>query len=347
MEGMQILLSERQRDILRLVVEEYVETGQPLGSKTLVERAGLVVSSSTVRSELAELERLGFLTHPHTSAGRVPTAAGYRIYVDELLARPETRGEGLGLGLSSARAEVEEALQATTEMLSQVTRLLALVSAPPLEAATVKHVEVLLLQPEIVLVVVIASTGSVTDLRFAFPEPVDPGLVTWAGEYLDERLSGARIGSRAVKLAFDDPSLRPGERAFLQAIRGAFEQAADENRQLFVGGTAGLLEEMRAEEIGAYRSLMEALEKRAALLDVLAQRLDPRRPFARVGEELEQPGLQQLALVGATYGIAHRTLGAVSLLGPLRMDYEKALRSVRAAAAELSRFVEDAYADDR
>jgi heat-inducible transcriptional repressor len=343
----QILLSGRQRDILRLVVEEYVATGQPLGSKTLVERADLVVSSSTVRSELAELERLGLLTHPHTSAGRVPTEAGYRLYVDELLTRPEARGEAFELGLPTARAEVEEALQATTEMLSQVTRLLALVSAPPLEAATVKHVEVLLLQPEIVLVVVIASTGSVTDLRFAFPEPVDPGLVTWAAEYLDERLSGARIGSRAVKVAFDEPSLRPRERAFLQAIRSAFEQAADENRQLFVGGTAGLLDEMRAEEIGAYRSLMDALEKRAALLDVLAQRLDPRRPFARVGEELEQPGLQQLALVGATYGIAHRTLGAVSLLGPLRMDYEKALRSVRAAAGELSRFVEEAYGDDR
>jgi heat-inducible transcriptional repressor len=344
---MQILLSDRQRDILRLVVEEYVGTGQPLGSKTLVERAGLVVSASTVRSELAELERLGLLTHPHTSAGRVPTEAGYRLYVDELLSRPETRGEAFALGLPSARAEVEEALKATTEMLSQVTKLLALVSAPPLEAATVKHVEVLLLQPEIVLVVVIASTGSVTDLRFAFPEPVDPGLVTWAAEYLDERLSGARIGSRAVKLAFDEPGLSPREHVFLQTIRSAFEQAADENRQLFVGGTAGLLDEMRAEEIGAYRSLMDALEKRAALLDVLAQRLDPRRPFARVGEELEQPGLQQLALVGATYGIAHRTLGAVSLLGPLRMDYEKALRSVRSAAAELSRFVEDAYGDDR
>src|SRR5579884_3573771 len=345
MEAMQILLSERQRDILRLVVEEYVATRQPVGSKTLVERAGLAISSSTVRYELAELERLGLLTHPHTSAGRVPTESGYRIYVDELLTRPEAR-EPCPLGLPEARAEVEEALQATTEMLSQVTRLLALVSAPPLEAATVKHVEVLLLQPEVVLVVVIASTGSVTDLRFSFSAPVDPGLVTWAGEYLDERVSGARIGSRAVKQAFDEPALRPRERAFLAAIRGAFEQAADENRQLFVGA-AGLLDEMRAEEIGAYRSLLEALEKRAALLDVLAQRLDPRRPFARVGEELEQPGLEQLALVGATYGLAHRTLGSVSLLGPLRMDYEKALRSVRAAAVELSRFVEDVYSEER
>jgi heat-inducible transcriptional repressor len=266
--------------------------------------------------------------------------------VDELLTRPETREDPFPLGLPAARAEVEEALQATTEMLSQVTRLLALVSAPPMQAATIRHVEVLLLQPDLVLVVVIASTGSVTDLRFAFPEPLDPGLVTWAGEYLSERLAGARIGSRTVKLAFDEPGLGLRERAFLEVLRSAFEQAADENRRLFVGGTAGLLEEMRAEEIGAYRSLMEALEKRAAILDVVAQRLDPKRSFARVGEELEQPGLRELALVGATYGIAHRTLGSVSLLGPLRMDYEKALRSVRAAAAELSRFVEDVYAED-
>jgi len=342
----QILLTVRQREILRLVVEDYVATGQPVGSKTLVEGSGLGVSPSTVRNELADLERLGLLTHPHTSAGRVPTEAGYRVYVDELLERPESRGDALPLGLPQARAEVEEALQATTEVLSQVTRLLAVVSAPPLEAATVRHVEVLLLQPDVVLVVVIASTGSVTDLRFAFEEPVDAGLVTWAGEYLSERLAGAHIGSRAVKVAFDEPALGARERAFLQTIRSAFEQAADENRQLFVGGTAGLLDDLRAEEIGAYRSLMEALEKRAALLDVLAQRLDPRRPFARVGEELEQPSLRELALVGATYGVAHRTLGAVSLVGPLRMDYEKALRSVRAAAWELSRFVEDVYTED-
>lgn len=344
---MQLLLSQRRRDILRLVVEEYVATGQPVGSKSLVERAGLGVSPSTVRNELAELERAGLLTHPHTSAGRVPTEAGYRVYVDELLTRPAARPDEFALGLPAARAEVEEALQATTEILSQVTHLLAVVSAPPIQAATVRHVEVLLLQPDVVLVVVIASTGSVTDLRFAFEDPLDPGLVTWAGDYLAERLVGARIGSRAVKLALDDPSLGVRERAFLHAIRSAFELAADENRQLFVGGTAGLLDEMRSEEIGAYRSLLEALEKRAALLDVLAQRLDPRRPFARVGEELEQPGLRELALVGATYGIAHRTLGAVSLLGPLRMDYEKALRSVRAAAHELSRFVEDVYTDER
>jgi len=343
---MSMTLSQRQQSILRRVVEEYVATGQPVGSRALVERSGLSVSSSTVRGELAELERIGLLTHPHTSAGRLPTEAGYRIYVDELLERQEPRAGEFPLDFPLARAEVEEALQATTEMLSQVTRLLALVSAPPLQAATVRHVEVLMLQPRVVMTVVITSLGGVTKLRTEFTDDVDPGLATWAADYLNDRLMGARIGSRAVRLAFEEPGLSVRERAFLGAIRPSFDHAADEGRMLYVGGAAGLLDEMRQDEIGAYRSLMDALEKRAALLDVLAQRLDPRRPFARVGEELEQPGLRELALVGATYGVAHRTLGAVSLLGPLRMDYDKALRSVRSAARDLSRFVEDVYAED-
>ena len=343
---MSMTLSQRQQSILRRVVEEYVATGQPVGSRALVERSGLSVSSSTVRGELAELERIGLLTHPHTSAGRLPTEAGYRIYVDELLERQEPRAGEFPLDFPLARAEVEEALQATTEILAQVTRLLALVSAPPLQAATVRHVEVLMLQPRVVMTVVITSLGGVTKLRTEFTDDVDPGLATWAADYLNDRLMGARIGSRAVRLAFEEPGLSVRERAFLGAIRPSFDHAADEGRMLYVGGAAGLLDEMRQDEIGAYRSLMDALEKRAALLDVLAQRLDPRRPFARVGEELEQPGLRELALVGATYGVAHRTLGAVSLLGPLRMDYDKALRSVRSAARDLSRFVEDVYAED-
>ena len=338
-------LSERQLEILSRVVEEYVATGIPVGSRLLVERAGFDVSSSTVRAELAELERIGLLTHPHTSAGRVPTEAGYRVYVDVLLVRQEPRPSAFPLGLATARAEVDEALQAATEILAQLTRLLALVSAPPLEAATVRHVDVLQLQPNAVVVVVITSTGEVAKQRYLFPEALDPGLVSWAGEYLRERVTGLRLRSRLLVRAFDEPSVSPRERAFLAVVRGTFDGLGDE-RELYVGGAAGLLDDLRGEEIGAYRSLIDALEKRAALLDVLANSVGTRRPFARVGDELEESGLHSLALVGATYGSATKPLGTVSLLGPLRMDYEKALRAVRAAAHELSRFVEDVYADE-
>jgi heat-inducible transcriptional repressor len=340
-----VALSERQREILRGIVEEYVASGVPVGSKTLVERAAFDVSSSTVRAELADLERRGLLTHPHTSAGRVPTEAGYRVYVDELLARPEPRPQELELALPAEPAAIDEALQATTEALSQLTRLLALVSAPPLEAATVRHVDVLQLQPNVVVVVVITSTGEVAKQRYAFPGPLDPGLVTWAGDYLRERLVGLRLRSRLLARAFDEPSISPAERAFLGVVRGAFDDLED-GRELYVGGAAGLLDELRAEEIGAYRSLIDALEKRAALLGVLAQSYGHRRAFARVGDELEESGLHRLALVGASYGYANQPLGTVSLLGPLRMDYEKALRTVRSAAYELSRFVEEVYDDE-
>jgi heat-inducible transcriptional repressor len=340
-------LTERQREILRRVVEEYVESGQPVGSKNLVARAGMTVSPSTVRAELAELERLGLLTHPHTSAGRVPTEAGYRLYADSLLERLEPRPSPFPLDLAAARSELESALQETTETLSQATRLLALVSAPPLQTATVRHVEVLVLQPQVLMVVVITSTGGVSKRVFALAEPVDTGLTLWAGEYLNDQLAGLELGSTALRKRLEDPGLSPRELEFLELLRPAFTGlVGEQDQRLFVGGAASLLSEVRADELEACQRLLEALEKRAAILEMLGETLGSRRPFVRVGEELENPALRDVSLVGASYGLSTRTLGAVSLVGPLRMDYEKAIRSVRAAAYELSRFVESVYEDN-
>ena len=346
MSHVEVTLTERQRDILRLVVEEYVATRQPVGSKTLVERASLGVSPSTVRNELAALETEGLLMHPHTSAGRVPTELGYRLYAGGLLERLGSRPGVFPLDLSLAQTEVEAALQATTEMLSEVTHLLALVSAPPLETTTVRHVEVLLLQPHVVMVVVITSTGGVTKRTFGFGHTVDPGLAQWAAEYLNDRVAGLTLGASLLRKRLEDPELAPQERRFLETIKPAFTEAVDDEQQLYVGGAATLLEDVRSEELNAYRRLLEILEKRAALLELLRGSLDPRRPFVRVGGELAHPELSNVALVGAAYGLAHRTLGAVSLLGPVRMDYDKAIRSVQSAAAELSRFVADVYEEE-
>jgi heat-inducible transcriptional repressor len=343
--SVKLQLTQRQQEILRRVVEEFVATGQPVGSKTLVEKASLSASASTVRAELAELESLGLLTHPHTSAGRVPTESGYRYFAAELLARPDQHPDAFPLDLHSQRTEVEAALQATTEMLSQVTRLLALVSAPPIEATTIVRVEVLLLQPELVMVVVITSAGGVTKRLFHFEQPVDPGLAQWAGEYLNEAVAGLQLGTTLLRRRFEDPGLGHSERRFLDAIRPAFTELVSAEQRLYVGGAADLLGDVRAEELEAYRNLFELVEKRATLLDVLGPATDPQRPFVRVGAELEHPALREIALVGACYGLVHRALGAVSLVGPVRMDYDKALRAVRSAAHELSRFSEAVYED--
>jgi heat-inducible transcriptional repressor len=337
-------LTERQRDILRRVIEDYVASGQPIGSKRLVETGGLSVSSSTVRSELAELEALELLRHPHTSSGRVPTDRGYRLYVDDLLERLG-RPAGFPLDLP-AGGEVDETLHATTQALSKLTHLLALVSAPPLEAAAVRHVEVLLLQPQIVMAVVITSTGGVSKRVLTFDSPVDPGLPNWAAEYLNEQVAGLNLGTHALRQRFEDPALSPRESAFLDLLWPAFTGLAADDRRLFVGGAAELLNELRLEDFEGYRSLLDVLERRAALLELLAGAVEPGRPFVRVGPELAYPGLHDVALVGAAYGVVNRTLGAVSLLGPLRMDYATAIQSVRAAASELSRFAEAYYTDN-
>jgi len=337
-------LSARKREILRLVVEEYVASGQPVGSRALVDRSGLHLSSSTVRHELAELETLGLLTHPHTSAGRVPTENGYGLYAQDLVDAIEGRPAPFPFDLSAMRNELEAALQQTTESLSQGTRLLALVSAPSLDVDVVKHVEVLQLQPHAVIVVVITLSGGVTKRVFDLHEPVDGGLVEWAREYLNETVAGVHLGSSTLRRRFEDPSLAPRERAFLDVVRPAFSGAmTDAGSQLYVGGAANLLGDARGAELEACQRLLELLEQRAAVLQLLSDALDPRRTVVRVGPAVEGAELHDVAYVGSSYGLANRSLGSVALLGPLRMDYEKAIGAVRAAAFELSRLVAEVY----
>lgn len=337
------MLTERQELVLRRLVEDYLDAGAPVGSKAL--SAALDWGPSTIRHELACLEELGLLAHPHTSAGRVPTEAGYRYFVDRLLPEP---APGPRLSLSLVRRELDEAVRVTTETLSQVTNLLALVTAPPIDTSTVRHIEVLPLQPQVLMVVVITSTGGVTKRMFTFPRPVDPGLTDWAASYLNERLVGLGLGARMLHQRLHDPSLSQTERDFLDALSPVFtdlEHTAEAT--LYVEGTARLLMLGRVEDVSELNQLMEMLERRVALLGILRSALTAGHDvMVRIGTENDAPALRSLALVGAAYGLPQRTLGAVSVIGPLRMDYGLAIATVREAAAALSRFVVDVY-DER
>lgn len=338
------MLSPRQELLLRKVVETYSETGLPVGSKTLAADTDIEAGPSTIRNELSMLEEHGLLAHPHTSAGRVPTDAGHRWYVDQL-----RRGGALvpaprSLGLQLIRREVDEAMRVTSETLSQVTNLLAIVSAPPIDTATIRHVEVLLLQPQVLMVVVITSTGGVTKRVFTFERPVDPGLASWAGQFLDERLNGVGLGARMLAKRLDDPSLRDSERSFLDQLMPVFTTLAETAEDtLYVDGTARLIGEHRVQDLAQINELMNMLERRATLLGLLRVVLQEPDVMVRIGSENEAPALQSLAVVGAGYGLPARKLGTVSVIGPVRMDYARAIRSVREAAFELSRFIEDVY----
>ena len=334
------MLTPRQALLLGKVVDGFAQTGQPVGSKTLASDPEVTAGPSTIRNELAVLEERGLLAHPHTSAGRVPTDAGYRYYVDQLLpAAPAAE-----LGLSLVRREVDEAMRMTSETLSQVTNLLAIVTAPPIATTTIRHIEVLLLQPQVLMVVVITSTGGVSKKLFTFDRPVDSGLTDWASEYLNERLVGMGLGARMLHTKLADPSLHGTELAFIQELSPAFTELAETAEDsLYVDGAHRLVSEYRFQDVSQLNALMEMLERRVSMLGVLSSALASRGTYVRIGGENTEPALHSLSLVAANYGLPQRNLGTVSVIGPTRMDYARAIRSVREAAHELSRFVEELY----
>jgi heat-inducible transcriptional repressor len=340
------VLSQRQELILKLVVDAHLASGKPVASKPIAENTEVEWGPSTVRAELAALETTGYLTHPHTSAGRVPTESGYRYYVNTLIESGTRRpGATVELRLTQLRREIDEAMRETTAALAQVTDLMALATAPSASlAATIHRVEVLRLQPNRVMVVAIASSGAVAKRVFDFEEPVDSGLVEWASSYLNESLTGMGVGARMIADRLADPALGPVEADFVATLSAAFTDLEQETGEaLYMDGAARLLSGRRLDDLPRTDQLMTALERRASVLGMMRSALDERSVFLWIGGENPQPELRSVSVVGANYGLAHRNLGSVGVVGPLRMDYATAIASVSSAARELSRFCETVY----
>jgi heat-inducible transcriptional repressor len=340
-----MVLSPRQELILRLVVDAYLASAKPVASKEVAGRPEVEWGPSTVRAELALLEVEGYLTHPHTSAGRIPTEVGYRRYVDLLMASGALPAETqVELELSRLRREVDEAMRETTAALAQVTDLVAMATAPRLASATIHRVEVLRLTSSKVVVIAIASTGDVARRVFEFERPVDPGLVEWASSYLSESLSGLGVGSRMIGGRLADPKLDRVEADFVATLASAFTGLEQETGgDLYMDGASRLLSESHLADLPRADELMTALERRAGVLQMLRSSLEERSVFLWIGAENPQPELRSVSVVGANYGLGHRNLGSVGVVGPLRMDYATAIASVRGAARELSRYFETVY----
>src|SRR4249919_177208 len=277
------MLSPRQELILKLVVDVYLASGKPVPSKELVELPEVEWGASTVRAELAALEAAGYLTHPHTSAGRVPTELGYRRHVDLMMAAGGPPVESaVDLELSRLRREIDAAMRETTAALAQMTDLMALAMAPPETlAATIHRVEVLSLRPNRVMAVAIATNGAVAKRVFDFAEPVDPGLVEWASSYLNETLTGMGLGARMIAGRLADPALGTVEAEFVGALGAAFTELEHEESAdaLYTDGASRLLSEAHSADLPRADRLMTALEERAGVLQMLRSSLDERSVF--------------------------------------------------------------------
>ena len=328
-------LDERKAAILRSIVEHYVSTAQPVGSQTVTQSAGLGVSAATVRNEMSVLERDGLIAQPHTSAGRIPTDAGYRYYVDHLAgagALPAADRRRIADFFTSASLAMDDLLHQTSQLLARVTAHAAVVVGPQPEAVTVRSVHLAQLQPRVLLAVLVLSNGAVEKETVVLDADADPDDVAVAGNRLLVHLSGRRMAELPSATYAGAPADKADAIAATSCDALAGYIGLRHGEPLYVGGASNLAAEQEAFVSTSTSGLLELLEQHVVLCALLRELLGPGLTV-RIGAENELAGLRECSLVLAPYIVEGEAVGTVGVLGPTRMDY----RTAQAAVATVSR----------
>jgi len=327
------VLEERKLEVLRAIVEDFVATSEPVGSKHIAERHHLGVSPATVRNDMSALEDEGYIVQPHTSAGRVPTDKGYRLFVDQLsTVKPLSAAERRAIESFLAGAvDLDDVVGRSVRLLAQLTRQVAVVQYPSLSRSMVRHVEVVHLTPNRVMLVMITDTGRVEQRVVELPTPLKDEVVTDLRTLLNTRLAGRPLSEAATALSdlpgAAPPQLRPVLTTLMTVILETLVEKAEE--RVALAGTANLTN--HALDFPLMRPVLEALEEQVVLLKLLGEANDPSTVRVRIGEENVVEGLRSTSVVSIGYGQAQAVAG-LGVLGPTRMDYAGSISAVRAVA---------------
>jgi heat-inducible transcriptional repressor len=338
--GMQ---EERRLAVLRAIVEDYVATEEPVGSKALVERHGLGVSPATVRNDMAALEDEGYITQPHTSAGRVPTDKGYRLFVDRLTTvKPMSAAEKRAISsFLDGAVDLDDVVSRSVRVLSQLTRQVAVVQYPTLSRSTVRHVELVALAPTRLLVVLILSTGRVEQRVVELEDGLDDDVIADLRSRLNQTVGGEVIADAvaALRSTVDTPAPSPTYAAVVDVlIDEMLDHRSDE--RVLVGGTANLARYGDSFD-SAVRPLLEALEEHVVLLKLLGEAHDGGAVTVRIGAEGPYEELSSTSVVATGYGPHDEALATLGVVGPTRMDYPGTMAAVRAVARYVSRILDE------
>ena len=341
-----VTLDDRKTRILRTIVAEYIASAEPVGSRRVVERARLDVSAATVRNEMAALEEMGFISQPHTSAGRVPTDRGYRYFVDRLAEQPpvdEARRELIQELIGSAH-DLEDLLARTSTVLAQLTRLVSLVIAPALDAASCRVIELISLSTQTVLLLLVTDTGQVIKRQIELRAVVNEEDVDRARTVLNEYVRGRRMSDVHATVAGLVDAAPSELRDLLRGVSAATADGVgtEVSHDVFVGGQAALAGE-RSFERDQLSHVLQLLEERVTLAQLLSQSTTGDEPFVRIGAEHDLEELHPTSLVAQRYRLV--TSGSVGVLGPTRMDYASVLSTVRTVADQLQQTLRDLSED--
>lgn len=339
-------LDDRKGSILKALISHYVRSGEPVGSKTLVERFRLGVSPATVRNEMAALEDAGFIFQPHTSAGRIPTDAGYRYFVDSWVRDaklPERERARVNEFFGEPRWELQDSLRRTAELLSHLTKHAAVVFAPTLDRSLVLKVELVRLSGDRAMAIVVTDTGRVENHVVLIPETIDDVQLDRTADMLNKVVVGEgleKVPSRIRETLDRFPlELRDAVSAVAKVLED--EVTTGETDQVFLEGASNIVDEHQFPDLETVRRVIGALEHRRLLLEVLADALSPKTLSVRIGSENPAQEMHYCSVITAPYGFPNNALGSLAVVGPTRMDYRKSIAAVHEVAGALGRMLAD------
>jgi heat-inducible transcriptional repressor len=340
--GVQPLLEDRKLEVLRAIVEDYVSTHEPVGSKTLVDRHNLGVSPATIRNDMAALEDEGYIAQPHTSAGRIPTDKGYRLFVDKLSSvKPLTSAERRAIqSFLDGAVDLDDIVGRTVRLLAQLTRQVAVVQYPSLIRSSVRHVELVALTPSRVLLVLITNTGRVEQRAIELPADVGDSLLGELRALLNTAIAGVRLSDAPEQLAgLAERFTAEAQPAVVAVLAALLESLVEEHEERVVIGGAANLVRFGPDFPYTIQPVLEALEEQVVLLRLLGEATDPAVLTVRIGHENPFEGLTGTSVVSVGYGTESEMLAKLGVLGPTRMDYPGTMGAVRAVARYVGKIV--------
>ncbi|MCX6524226.1 MAG: heat-inducible transcriptional repressor HrcA [Actinobacteria bacterium] len=330
------MLDDRKSAILRAVVQQYIETAQPVGSSTVSARTEVAVSSATVRNDMTQLEREGYLVQPHTSAGRIPTEKGYRFFVDTLTGTESLSPTNVRLVrdfFATTHGELEQMLAETSRLLSDVTGTAAVVVGEANEVSTVRSVQLVDLSPRTVLAVMVMSNGAIVKRTMELDQDVTPSELSAAHSLVNDRMVGSSLHASTPKLAVPQQEGSALAAAAMSALR---EAAEAEGQHMFVDGRSRIAGSFDARE--TIEAVLGILEQQFVVVSLLKELVDGGLAVS-IGSESGVAPLADCSLVVAPYQVGGESVGAIAVLGPTRMNYPETLSAVALVSQRLSRLL--------
>ncbi len=339
-------INERKKRILHAVIANYIITAEPVGSRTVARSENIGLSSATIRNEMSDLEEMGYLEQPHTSAGRIPTEMGYRYYVDHLMGSVqigEDDKQAIKAFLNEKMREIEQIILNATRTLSSVTSYTSLIMGPQFKRSAFQQMRILPLDERRGLVVMITDTGFIKNRVINLPRNLSPAELNQVVSYLNNKLYGLTIDQVTTSLINE---LKRDLFRRLEILEQAFyliEESLKEEEQVrvFLGGTTNILNQPEFKDVDKIRRLLALFEQENKLCSLLEQYQTEKEDdvVVRIGSENELEDIRECTLVTASYKINDKTLGTVGVLGPTRMDYKRVIGVIRYLVRNLNRLL--------